>query len=121
MISEQQVIRVPVKHDGYPDSCEPPHRARGDDWCAGCDGMRKRRARNHRAGKYVGVSVRGSAPQEQSGSCSACKAPCFAAEAGTVKAWAWNFDVDRAQWGIEPRDRNYAHPKGLCPRCRPKE
>lgn len=113
----QGVIRTPVPHDGYPESHDPPH-SKHD--CSGCDEFTARRLRNHRAGKSIGVAVRGREPQEPSAQCAACGASCFAAQVGVVKSWAWNHNVDRAHWAVEPRGRA-AHPRTLCPRCRPAE
>lgn len=113
----QTVIQTPVEHDGYPKSHEPPCATRGS--CDGCNEMRSRRQRNFRAGKVVGVFVRGSSAQQPSGTCAGCKAPAYAGAAGTALIWAWNHNVDRASWAVEPRGKNIAHPKSLCPRCRP--
>lgn len=112
----QEVIRETVTHDGYPHSHEPLHKR--NEVCGGCDDYRSRRGRNHRAGKSIGVSIRGRKPDEPSGGCKACKTPVYAAQSGEAPAWAWNFDVDRAQWALEPRPAK--SPRSLCPRCRPK-
>jgi hypothetical protein len=114
---EQQVIYELVRHDaGYPDSHKPLH-AREDN-CHGCAEFKFRRGRNHRAGKSVGVAIRGESPDEPSGNCKSCGTPAYAAMSGTATAWAWNFDVDRAHWAVEERAKT--HPSTLCPRCRPK-
>lgn len=119
MKSTQEVIKQPVKHESagysYPDSHDPVC-DRG--FCNGCDEMISRRARNHRAGKSVGVAVRGATPDQPVRGCSVCKAPVYAGmtETQQVPVWAWNMNIDRASWALEAREGVAAPP--LCPSCR---
>ena len=106
---KQQEIREPVKHDGYPDSHNPPHSERD---CSGCDGARKRRRANWRAARTLGIKGNDQ-PAKQ---CKGCSVPVFAGMSGAAPVWAWNQNPDRQTWSIEPRPTPTAHT--FCQRCR---
>lgn len=109
---KKKVEQVLVPHGDFPSCHEPLCKATED--CFGCAEYRWRRNRNTRAGRVVGVEAR----LEAQGACHSCKVPVFRGWGELSPCWAWNQDIDRAQWSVE--EARTEVPPMLCPRCRAK-
>jgi hypothetical protein len=112
----QQEIRTLVEAQPFPNYHQPLHNV--STCCSGCNERRARLRRNKRAGAVVGVVLEGTKAVEPVRSCSICQAPCYAGTSGQVGVWAWNYNTDRGDWGLETHADNARKVPQLCPRCR---
>lgn len=81
------------------------------------------KAKNAKAVDTLCIKLRGEKADRPLRSCVECKTPVYAGQAAShrpdLPIWAWQYDPEKVDWGVEYATEGGAPAK--CPRCRRKE